>query len=633
MASDTVWGNQVSRWRCGVSAEVVASTDQTATVEVRCVWQSLGYGFAVNYNAAWVSCGGEADGSGSVYVSSATGETRELTAYSARFELPRGTEDRRVRCAAAFSMPDFQAGTSQAETYLTVPAEPCELPDPPSGATASVSGSVIVLEWANGADPAAHKPWTGVEVDAMVGSGDWGGVAGFPRELPGDAASLAFSGALGNSMYQFRVRSVNAKGASAWVHVGPAYTTPSAPANVSATFSDSCVLVTWTKTTKYAMYHAVQVSADGGETWSPAGTEHVEGLGTGAVFLPPAKDVSPPAGTAVVYRVAAVGPAGTSAWSRSGVISTYLDEDYPSVSITSPAGSFHARELAVGFDAAPGKGELTGSVAELVYAGSVVHSVALGPEARSATLVAADVPDGGEAIVRVSATNSAGLTSTAMAALSADYWPPGDPAVSAVQRGHDAVVTVASEASGERSAGTVYDLDRTGPDGVAERVAEGVACGEGFVDGTAPLNVPLSYAATVHSDGGKTATGSASLTLASRSSVLSFDGGGAYVLDLALSAAESAERSGEAIHFADGGEGGGLPEWYGGPDLDCSWELSATVRAGQVPALRRDMRSCGTVVLRDALGRVVRGHPSWSLAPVGRGRYWSLAGSLAEVVA
>lgn len=633
MASSTVWGNQVSHWRCGVSAGIASSTDQSATVEVKCVWQSIGWGFQVGYNSAWVSCGGESAGDGSVRVMSSTGETREVDAYVASFTVQRGESDRQVRVAASFTMPDYEPGSSQAEFYLTVPAEPTEAPNPPTGPrVVKTSDTFINLEWTNASDPDDHKPWTSVEVDARMDGGAWGAVPGFPRKLPGDAVSCPFVSALKNAKYEFRVRSVNAKGASAWVQSRAVYTKPAEPANVAATFSDPHVTVSWTNRAKHAEYFAVQVSSDGGRTWKVAATEAVTGLGSGAAMWSPAKDMSPPAGTSVTYRVAAVSPGGSSSWAVSAPISTYTDADYPKVTIQKPAGTVQYNPFTVAFTVEPGNGELTGNIpVELISDGAVTHIARCTKTTRSTMIPSDSVPDGSRASVRVTATNSAGLSSTAIVDFVADYLPPTDPTVTAVQSGSSAEVTAVAKSSTGHCKGTVYDAFRTGPDGVARQVAAGVECGKSFTDPTVPLNVPVTYSVTVHSAGGKTSEGSASVTVASSCAVLSFDGGGSYELPLRFEVSEGAERGGEAIHFADGGEYGGLPEWYGGPDLGCTWDVSGTVAAPVVPALRHDMRSCGTVRLRDPLGRSVRGHPSWTLAPMGSGRYWSLSATLTEV--
>lgn len=619
----TSWGNQVGRWRCGVSAEIVSSTDDFATVRVQSVWQSLGWGFLVDYNSAWVSCEGQGDGvGGGVYVSSAKGETREQVCASGDFTVARGAADRYVRCAASFVMPDYQPGTSQAELSLLVPAVPCDPPAAPTGVSVARSdGYRFTLSWANGSDPQAKRPWSSVEVDARVDGGGWGGVPGFPVTLPGTAASHTFTATRADAKYELRARSVNAKGASAWASPSPVYTPPVAPANVSATFTDGSATVAFEPKSKYVTNHVVQVSADGGRTWASKGS----------VAAPPFVDTDPPAGTSVAYRVATVAPGGTSAWAMSSTISTYTDADYPTVSITAPASSFSVRTFRLAWEASAGSGSITGQSVDMVHGGAVVQSYRLPAAERSVMMRADGVADGDEVAVRLTVTNSNGLSTTALRELAADYLPPTAPTVTAVQDGLSAVVTASAPSTPGHCAGTVYDVWRSGAGCDPELVAEGVACGSPFEDSTAPLNVQLAYQVLVHSDGGKTSTGSATVKVASRVGSLAFDGGGSYTLPLRFEVSESAERGGEAMHFADGGESGGLPEWYGGPDLGCTWDVSGTVRASDVPALRRDMRSCGTVWLRDPMGRVVRGHPSWTLSPVGGGSHWALSATLTEV--
>lgn len=622
MASVVAWGNQVGRWRCGVVAEVVAATDQAATVEVRCLWQSVGWGYQVHYCDAYVSCEGQSSGAGGVFASSGYGETRDMMAATARFEVARGDADRHVRCAASFVMPAYHPGTSSASVDLLVPAVPCDLPAAPAGVEAELSGSsVIYVSWDNGSDPSAKRPWGSVEVEARRDGGAWGAVPGFPATLPGDASSYLFQGASPNAKYGFRVRAANARGASAWAESGEVRTAPAAPTGVSASFSAGSATVAWTPQDLWADRYEVQASADGGKTWR-AGA-YCSG--------PPYADPNPPAGTSVVYRVRALCGAAEGQWAKAPAISTYTDADYPAVAISSPVSVFVDRPLVVAFSATAGSGSVVGFHADLVVGGSVVESQVLGAYSTSVTFRADSVPDGGSCLVRITATNSAGLSSTAVRALTADYLPPSAPVLSVSARGGVAAVRALSEAGPGTCAGTTWALYRLDlATGEALEVAAGIDNGEWAEDATAPLNTRLVYRATMASDGGKESSAECRAYVASDAGEVRFDGGGAYRMAFNLEITEGAEKAGQAYDFADGGEGGGLPAWYGSPGLSASWSVTFAIRSADLAAFRRDMRACGTAWFRDPAGRVLHAHPVWTVSRIGRG-WWAVSAELTEV--
>lgn len=609
------WGNAVGRWRCGVEASVVSMTDETATVRVACVWQCLSGRFYVDYNSAWVSCEGQAFGAEyEYYVQATTGGAVTSSVMARDFVVARLAAPREVECAASFVMPDVQPGSSRASLMLAVPGQPCEVPAAPTGAAMSalVDGS-LALSWAPNPDAAAKRPYSSQEVDARRDGGAWGGVAGFPRAVAADARSCSLAAPAADSKYEMRVRALNDAGASAWAQAGPLYTVPAAPRGLAASFSGGAVQLTWSGGGRYAASYEVQRSADG-SAW--------EALAT--VAASPAADASPPGGTPR-YRVRSRLDDGTaSAWSECSV-TTWTGADYPSVAVTAPAGAVGVRPAECAWTASPGSGALVRFLVELVVGGRVVERRTLGGSARSCALSLAELPDGGGATVRVTATNSNGLSGCGTRSFSADYLPPAPPSVSVSVEASDLSVTlsVADPEGAGFSPAARFEVRRGG-----ELVGEGA--GPDFRDPHPPIGAPLDYEVVAWAETGKSASASCQALVRSSCGCVSFDGGGPHLLRLALSMSESVGRGGAAYHFADGGAG--LPEWYGSPDVDAEWSLSAVVPAGDLAAMRADMRACGTAWFRDPSGLVVHGHPSWSWGRTASKRYAELSATVTEVV-
>ena len=603
------YGNQVGHWRCKVVAGVTALADTTATVHVQCVWQSLGWGFAVDYNTVSISCDGQSSTREYfAHVDSPTGGWVDRLVLDGDFVVPRTSADRQVQCGASFVMPDYEAGGSYASCSVTVQAQDVDPPAPPTGVTATrQSDTVLAVQWTNNAT--SDAPYTSTDVQVCEDGGEWGAPAGGTQNQVPPQTSAVWQHAAPNHVYRFRVRAVNSAAYGAWVESGDVYTTPAAPGSLSASFaaSSGTVALSWTKTALYASSVQVQRSGNG-SSWSDAATPSASATSW--------TDSDPPDGTAW-YRVR-YGVGGLwSAWSQVGPVSTYTSADYPTVAITGPQSPVRDRPITATWTVG-GPDPVASQDVSLIVDGLVVDLAYPSASARSVELSASALPDGGSGTVVVSATDTKGLSTTAVMGVSADYWPPAFPeAVFGRSCDGRAVLTVSAGTGQSVSETTGFDVVRAMPDGSKQTVASGVQAGK-VVDAHPPLNVAYSYEVTALSDVGKSSTSTVKSYVGSRGGYVDFPDGESFPVLLDPSHYETVERSGKAVDFAGSSP---YPVWYPGTDVDASPTFGFKVLRADYDRLRDEAYASDEVWVRDGFGHVWHGHPRWTLSPAVGGRY------------
>lgn len=586
MSNVISWGNQVGNWRCGVAATVTEVDERTARVTVTSVWQSLGYGFNVNYCSAYVSMDGSGDGtSETVHAYSANGATVQLDAYSKAFTVAREAAAYPVTVAASFVMPDFQPGSSYASATVEVPARPSVVPDPVTGLDAKVSVLTATLTWTNNADPENLKPYLGIRIQ----EGKNGQLSEI-KELPGDATGVTLALET-NSRYGWDVIPYNAAGSAAKLWVGFRYTPPARPTSVLGTFASSNVTVTWATSARYPNHHEVSVSGDGGSTWAVLGTT------TATSYT----DAAPPTGSAT-YRVRTVAVDGTT-WSDYGVsqpVPTYTSADYPTVTFpTLPAA--HDVPYRVTWTIG-GPDALASQRVEVVVGNEVVQAASLSTSARSYDVGLAGLVDGGTATIRVTATDTKGLTTVAAATFAVAWWPPAKPKVTATQDGLGVFVAVSGSNPGANEAQSAsYEATR-GVYTLAHATG-------GFYDPVPPINATSRYTVTAMAANGLTSAVEVAAAVASKSGAVTV-GDTTMPLALDMTWSETVKRGGSAIHFA----GQELPEWFGSGELSTAVTAKATVDPDELGRLRDVLRGADTAWLRDPIGHVAYGSAqlSWS---------------------
>lgn len=603
------YGNQVGHWRAKVNCWISAQDDATATVTVESLWCSIGWGFQVHYCDAYTSCDGQSGGvQGSFYAYSGYGQSVETVAHTQTFTVAKTTAARTVQCAASVVMPAYEPGSSYASVGIEIPALPIDAPAAPTGVSAErQSDGVWAVGWTNHASTDA--PYGAIDFQVREGGGEWGAPTGGSVSIMPPTESAVWRYGRANSAYAFRVRAVNPQGQSAWATTATAYTTPAAPAGLSASFvaSSGSVALSWTNAAPYAAGFEVERSGDG-QAWTDAATPAATATGW--------TDSAPPDGSAW-YRVRSKTPDGLcSVWATVGPVSTYTSADYPTVSITAPASPVHQRPVTAQWTVG-GPDPVASQDVALMVGGAAVEAASLGASARSHTFDATSLPDGGTATVVVSVTDTKGLSTTAVLDIAADWWPPAAPSASVGYDGGSTVLAIAAGAGPQASPTVGFDVVRTDPDGSQTAVASGVQAGT-VVDAHPPVNAECAYTITAYSSDGKSASATVRAHLRSRGGFVDFPDGWSFPVMLRPELSETVERGGEAVEFAGGST---YPVWYPSPATSVGPSASFAVMRPDFDALRSRALSADEVWLRDGFGHVWHGHPSWSFAPATGNRY------------
>lgn len=119
-------------------------------------------------------------------------------------------------------------------------------------------------------------------------------------------------------------------------------------------------------------------------------------------------------------------------------------------------------------------------------------------------------------------------------------------------------------------------LVRVNQDGTRWVIATGLNSGDTVQDPLPPLGVEYQYEVTAVDANGSTNVSAVSMIISSRYWLLNFGSDASEYVRLIGNpkASRSMKQGGAAYHFADGGEGGGLPVWYGTTDRDISGSWS-----------------------------------------------------------
>ena len=244
------------------------------------------------------------------------------TLATASFDVARGASDKTATCIAyaeGGGTGIYSGGTDYATLYVTVPK--VLSPNAPTGCTATyVSDSQASVSWTNGTADTDH-PRDATLVERKDGSNEWAQVA----SVSGTASSYTDNGISPNGQYQYRVRAKNAAGYSAYSTSGSIYTTPASPASVTLDkTAATTVQVDATGTWVYAVTYDVELTYDGGATWSTVAT---------STSLPYSATVS---GGTVQFRVRATSGALESAWTLSASLVTVTPPLAPTI-VQAPA--------------------------------------------------------------------------------------------------------------------------------------------------------------------------------------------------------------------------------------------------------------------------------------------------------
>lgn len=163
---------------------------------------------------------------------------------------------------------------------------------------------------------------------------------------------------------------------------------------------------------------------------------------------------------------------------------------------------------------------------------------------------------------------------------------------------------------------TVVDVVRVNPDGSRVELAHHVKLGYEMTDPIPPLGVGYTYEVTSYAAAGATAqTVVENLVESHGKSVLSFGyrADRALVAELNPTLDGSYQKQGDAFHFADGGERGGLPSWYALDSVDVSHNVGfSLVGEDAFRSFRAGYAGESVCYYRDPMGGVSMCNVGWS---------------------
>lgn len=215
-------------------------------------------------------------------------------------------------------------GSVAAGVSVTVPHRTWYSPRPPKSPSATrASDSQARVTWQTdytGGDGA--YPWTGVHVERRTDGGAWVQVGSASWSV----TNFTDNGLSAGHRYQWRVRSYNLSGTSAYATTGYVYTTPLAPSSVTLTRAGGTTVSIGAPAVAWATSYEVQTSLNGG-AWAAAGT---------VASLPISVDVG---GGVVRARVRAKVASLSGPWRESGSVQTVVAPSAPALT-SAPSGTY-----------------------------------------------------------------------------------------------------------------------------------------------------------------------------------------------------------------------------------------------------------------------------------------------------
>lgn len=191
----------------------------------------------------------------------------------------------------------FNGVTPSKSVSEKIPTRPTTAPAPPSGVSvARVSDTSQKVAWSN--TSTAARPWGSTTIQRAVNGGAWTTVGS------GGSTSTSYTdtGTSAGNRYQYRVRSNNSKGESAWVSSSVIYTTPLVGESVTRTNGTGAQqVVSWTRrNTGHSDFNVLierGTTPSGGTTVTWAQIASVAGTSTTYT------DTAAAANTATKYRI------------------------------------------------------------------------------------------------------------------------------------------------------------------------------------------------------------------------------------------------------------------------------------------------------------------------------------------
>ena len=193
----------------------------------------------------------------------------------------------------------------------------------------------------------------------------------------------------------------------------------------------------------------------------------------------------------------------------------------------------------------------------------------------------------------VGAFSGVGLYSSDTARFTTEWMPPAQPTAT-IEVDEDslgATITVVAGEGGDAPATESMSIVRVDADGTRWVIATGLSSGAVVYDPLPPLGVPYTYEITAVSSTGATSVGVVDMTITTGYWAFNFGTRAVECAKLRYNAktAMSTTHGGDSYHFADGGQGNGLPVYYATTDRDISgsgsWDTVGQAEADRINAL------------------------------------------------
>lgn len=306
-------------FRAVLEATVTNTSATQCTVKLVLKVQS-NYAYAGSSGRASVTCGSTTR---SDNVSYDAGETTTL--MTENFTVARSSAKKSVSVSGKVWQLNSSSAYSKGSTAsgkVTIPAIDYDAPSAPSSCAASrVSDTSAKVTWKNGGTTTL-KPRSSTKVERQTDGGSWAQVA----SVGASTTSYTDNSISENRRYRYRVRAQGAGGYSGYATSGYIYTTPAAPASVTASVTQGTsvrIAVDGTNA-PWAESWEVQSSLNGGE-WTAVGTY---------TSFPATADIG---GGTVRLRARSLRGSLASAWTESAEITTITPPLAPTVTLT-PSG-------------------------------------------------------------------------------------------------------------------------------------------------------------------------------------------------------------------------------------------------------------------------------------------------------
>ena len=542
-----------------------------------------------------------------------------VTSYTDNSVSPNHRYAYRVRAQGAGGTSDY----STSGYVYTTPAAP-----------ASVSVAVVTGTTCSVGVDGSNAPWAEEwEVQSQLNGGDWvavGTYATFPQTVD-----------LGGGTVKVRARAVRGDLASEYVE-SAAITTITPPLAPTVSLSPSGVAptgsvvgVSWVPNhPDNSAQTQAQVEYTVGDG-SPV-TADVTGAGT-AYQLPETATAS---ATTISVRVRTHGAdEDWGAWSQPVTLAVAVP---PSAHFTSPASdgaTVDALPLVVEWEATDATGVASQTLTLHDADGRALHTAQLGGDARSYSLSAATYRLDNQTSYSLALLVRGGstLTVTATRDFATDFTPPADPVVTVELDEETLAQSITVEYGDEEGAPPTVTVDvvRRTDDGSTWLVQGDVGDGETVVDPLPPLVTVYWYDVTATAESGAQATVTVEAQVVAEVGAFNFGAaaGECVIARLNPDWRHDVARSGTLYHFADGGEGGGLPVAYGGQDVDATRSMGFTLldteQLRRLQALAREHFVCW---YRDPYGGRSLCAVSWSFSSGVPYDWLTVSASMTETV-